>query len=324
MDDLVNTEALASFVKIAELRSLSAAAKLYGLPKSTLSLRIKQLEADLNVALFERSGHSLLLTEAGLTLLRHARQILQNCDAARAAVTELSTDVAGTLRIGATGEFGTAFYAQMLIVFREHYPKVDIELTFFSPHMLYAADSFDMLDAVISWDEGKEDSETLSTASFSLFASRSYLERAGMPGSPTDLADHQGIVFRTPAGLQHWRLQKGTAQESILPRSNLIANDYWTVKYFAVAGEGIAYLPRFFTTIECERGHLVPLLADWESAEKPVSIRITRPHAASRRMAAFMDVCRRYFSPGFVFTGPRYYVEAIHDPNQPEEQGIKP
>lgn len=319
----MNTDALASFVKIAELRSLSAAAKLYGLPKSTLSLRLKQLEADLNVELFERSGRNLLLTDAGQTLLAHARQILQSCDAARAAVTELSDDVAGTLRIGATGEFGTAFYAQMLIAFRRLYPNVEIELTFFSPHLLYASDSLDMLDAVISWDEGVQEGETLSTASFALFASKSYIEQAGMPHRPADLADHQGIVYRTTAGLQHWRLQKGTAQESILPRSSLIANDYWTVKYFAVAGEGIAYLPRFFTAIECERGHLVPLLADWESAQRRVGIRITRPHAPSRKMAAFMDVCRRYFSPGFVFTGPRYYVEAIHDPNQPEK-GTEP
>lgn len=315
----MNTEALASFVKIAELRSLSSAAKLYGLPKSTLSLRIKQLETDLNVELFERSGRNLVLTEAGQMLLKHARQILQSCDAARAAVTELSDDVAGTLRIGATGEFGTAFYAQMLIAFRQLYPNVEIELTFFSPNVLYAAESFDTLDAVISWDEGNDEGETLSTATFSLFASRSYIERAGMPKTPADLAEHQGIVYRTPGGLQNWRLQKGSAQESILPRSSLIANDYWTVKYFAVAGEGIAYLPRFFTAIECERGHLVPLLEHWESAERRVSIRLTRPHAPSRKMAAFMDVCRRYFSPGFEFTGPRYYFEAIYDPNQPDE-----
>ncbi|NVP57033.1 LysR substrate-binding domain-containing protein [Mycoplana rhizolycopersici] len=315
----MNTDALASFVKIAELRSLSAAGKLYGLPKSTLSLRLKQLETDLNVPLFERSGRNLLLTEAGQTLLKHARQILQSCDAARAAVSEVSEDVAGTLRIGATGEFGTAFYAQMLIAFRRLYPNVEIELTFFSPNVLYAAESFDTLDAVISWDEGDGEGETLSTATFALFASSSYVERFGQPQRPADLADHQGIVYRTPAGLQHWRLQKGAAQESVLPRSSLIANDYWTVKYFAVAGEGIAYLPRFFTAIECERGHLVPLLDDWASAERRVSIRLTRPHAASRKMNAFMDVCRRYFSPGFVFQGPRYYVETIFDPTQPTE-----
>lgn len=319
----MNTEALTSFVKVAEMRSLSAAARLYGLPKSTLSLHVKQLGADLNVELFERSGRSMLLTDAGRTLLAHARQILGSCDAARAALTELSDDVAGTLRIGATGEFGTAFYAQMMIAFRRLYPKVEIELTFFSPHVLYASESFDQLDAVVSWDEGETEGETLWTARFALFASRSYLDRAGTPRRPSDLADHQGIVYRTPAGLQHWRLQKGAAQESILPRSSLIANEYWTVKYFAAAGEGIAYLPRFFTDIECERGHLVPLLADWESAEKRVSIRLTRPQAASRKMAAFMDTCRRYFSPGFEFEGPRYFVETIHDPQRPE-QGTRP
>ena len=276
---------------------------------------MKQLEADLNVTLFERSGRALLLTEAGRTLLDHARQILRDIDSARAAITELNEDVAGTLRIGATGEFGTAFYAQMLMAFRTLYPKVDIDLTFFSPQVLFSPESMDMLDALISWDDDGQ-GETLSTATFALFASRAYLDRAGVPKTPDDLNDHQGIVYRTPGGLQHWRLQRGAAQASVLPRSNLIANDYWTIKYFAVAGEGIAYLPRFFTTLECERDHLVPLLEKWESAPRKVGIRVTRPLAASRKMDAFMDVCRSYFSPGFVFTGPRYYVEAILEPNK--------
>ncbi len=319
----MNLDALSAFARIAELRSLSAASKLYGEPKSTLSLRLKQLEADLGVELFVRQGRSLELTEAGQTLLTHARHILESCETARSAVTETSDGVSGTLRIGATGEFGTAFYAQMLYAFRKLHPEVQIDLVFFSPHVLYSPERVETLDAVISWDEGNEDGErgeTLSTATFSLFAGKSYVERMGMPSSPDELADHRGIVFRTPAGLQSWRLQRSGEQTSILPRSDFIANDYWTVKYFAVAGEGIAYLPTFFTSIECERGHLVPLLPEWASAEKRVCIRINRPKAASRRMTAFMDACRSYFSPGFVFRGPRYYVETVLVPHQPEEE----
>lgn len=316
----MNTDALASFVKVADLRSLSAAAKLHGLPKSTLSLRLKQLEEDLGVILFERAGRTLRLTDAGETLLKHARQILQDCDAARAAISEIREDMAGTLRLGATGEFGTAYYAQMLLTFRRLYPNIEIELTFFPPQVLFATESYESLDAVISWNEGDDEGETLSTLTFALFASPGYVRRMGMPQSPADLVEHQGIVYRTASGPQTWRLQNGAASESILPRSSFIANEYWTVKYFAVAGEGIAYLPRFFTTIECERGHLVPVLPEWESAVKRVAIRIVRPHAPSRKLAAFLEVARRYFAPGFLFEGPRYYVETILDPDQSDKE----
>lgn len=318
----MNNEALSSFLKIAEMRSLSAAAKRYGLPKSTLSLRVKQLEGELGVNLFTRSGHSLLLTDAGLTLTKHARRILGECDAARVAVAEAGSEVSGTLRIGATGEFGTAFYAQMLIAFRKTHPNVELELSFFPPHMLHVTENLEAYDAVISWAHGdiEQDGETLSTASFALFASPTYVAQYGLPSSPADLANHEGILFRTPSGLQTWRLQRANEQSSTLPRSRLIANDYWTLKYFAVAGEGIAYLPRFFADLECEHGDLVRLLDDWESVERHVVIRVMRPHAPSRKLTAFMDICRSYFSPGFTFTGPRYYVERILSPNRQDKE----
>src|SRR5689334_15224968 len=118
----MNLEALDGFAKVVELQSLSAAAKLYGLPKSTLSLRLKQLEAELGTQLFAREGRNLALTDAGQTLHRHALEILERCETARAAVAETVNDASGTLRIGATGEFGTAFYAQMLHAFRKQHP----------------------------------------------------------------------------------------------------------------------------------------------------------------------------------------------------------
>jgi len=315
----LNFDALDSFVKIAELRSISAAAKLYGVPKSTLSLRLKQLESEVKAELFAREGHTLVLTEAGETLLSHAQDILERCESARVAVTDTIDDASGTLRIGATGEFGTAFYAQMLYAFRAAYPKVQLELVFFSPHGLYLQDRHDTLDAIISWDEGNASaaSEPLWRDRFALFASRSYIDRMGMPQSPQDLSRHAGILFRTPVGPQVWRLQNGAEQTSILPRSDLMTNDYWTVKYFAVAGEGIAYLPKFFAALECEFGHLEPLLPEWESADQRVTVRILRPNTKSRRMSAFIAFARDYFSPDFAFGGPRYFVEAVVRPDRP-------
>ncbi len=314
----MNLDALDCFAKIAEVRSLSAAAKLHGLPKSTLSLKLRQLEADLGVALFAREGRGLELTDAGTELLRHAQTILRACESARSAVAEASEEVAGTLRIGATGEFGTAFNAQMLYAFRQHYPLVQLDLTFFSPNVLYTPDRLQGFDVIISWDEpgdGGYQWETLANATFALVASPDYLARNGVPLMPDDIGEaHRGVLYRRPGGLQNWRLQRAGQTADLMPRSDFITNDYWTVKYFAVAGEGIAYLPKFFTSIECERKHLVPVLPEWESEEKAIQISYARPALASRKLDAFVKYCKNYFSPGFDFRGPRYYVETVLDP----------
>lgn len=322
----MNLDALDCFVKIADVGSLSAASKLHGLPKSTLSLKLRQLEADHGVTLFARKGRSLELTDAGHELLKHAREIFACCETAEAALSEMRDEVAGTLRIGATGEFGTAFNAQMLYAFRQKYPRVKLDLVFFSPSVLFTPDRLQSFDAIVSWDDPGGDprdgrgqngvpAETLSSATFGLFASRDYLARAGTPQTPDALANHRGILYRAPMGLQSWRLQHNGEAVEVLPPSDFAANDYWTIKYFAVAGEGIAYLPKFFTSIECERGHLVPILPGWASEEKWIHIRFPRSHIVSKKASAFLEFCKSYFLPGFEFAGPRYYVETVLAPD---------
>ncbi len=104
------------------------------------------------------------------------------------------------------------------------------------------------------------------------------------------------MLYRRGTGLQSWRLKRGTELVELLPRCDFSSNDYWTVKYFAVAGEGIVYLPTFFADIECERGHLVPLMPEWQSEEKWIYIRIPQHNNASRKTRAFVDFCKDYFS----------------------------
>ena len=183
----MDIEALDCFAKVAEAGSLSAAAKRHGLPKSTLSLKLRQLESDLGVPLFVRAGRGIELTDAGSELIRHARQILASCDGARSAMAEIRDEIAGTLRIGSTGEFGTAFEAQMLFAFRQQYPRVKIDLVFFSPSVLFNGDSLMNFDAIMSWDDAADRDgagETLASTNFALFASPSYLARNGLRRSP--------------------------------------------------------------------------------------------------------------------------------------------
>lgn len=318
----MDLDALDTFAKIAEAGSLTAAAKLHGLPKSSLSLKLRQLESDLDMALFVREGRGLALTDAGIELLAHTQRILDACDGARSALAAMRDTVAGTLRIASTGEFGTAFNAQMLYAFRQLYPLVKLELVFISPTVLFAPDRLQSFDVIVSWDDPGDDGEggeRIASATFGLFASPAYLEAAGCPTHPDALQAHRGVLYRRGTGLQSWRLKRGTEIVELLPRCDFSSNDYWTVKYFAVAGEGIVYLPTFFADIECERGHLVPLMPEWQSEEKWIYIRIPQHNNASRKTRAFVDFCKDYFSPGYGFRGPRYYVETVLDAASDQE-----
>jgi len=307
-------EALRCFVRIAEGQSISAAAKLHGLPKSTLSLKLRQLETDIGSSLFARDGRGLALTDAGEELLRHAGVILAACEAARSAVAEIRAEIAGTLRIGFSGEFGTAFNAQMLFAFRQRHPKVKLDLVFFSPSTLFNLDRLLGIDAIIAWDAiggGGHDSQRLASTTFGLYASPGYLAAAPSLEAPSDLRRHRGILYRTATGLQSWRLGRDGEMLDLMPPDDLVANEYWTVKYFAVGGDGIVYLPEFFTRIECERGHLARVLPEWQSEARWIHVYFPRAQTASRKVTAFLEFCADYFSPDFTFGGPEYFVETV-------------
>ncbi len=105
------------------------------------------------------------------------------------------------------------------------------------------------LDGIFHWGEPSDVdyvSRRLATASYGLYASPDYLALHGMPVRPDDLTRHRGLIFRNTTRLQPWYLSRqGMEETEILPTASLMANDYWTLKYFAVAGQGIAYLPGF-------------------------------------------------------------------------------
>ena len=135
----MDLEAVDFFLKVAEAQSLSHASKLYGLPKSTLSHKIRKLEDSLGTALFVREGREMLLSDAGAEFLDHAQRIKESCEGAKAAIAEAHSDIAGTLTIASTGEFGTSFTSELLFAFRQQYPQVHVDVVFLSLGYFLAA-----------------------------------------------------------------------------------------------------------------------------------------------------------------------------------------
>ncbi|MGE0008039.1 MAG: LysR family transcriptional regulator, partial [Parvibaculaceae bacterium] len=234
----MDLEAVDYFIKVADARSLSNAAKLHRLPKSTLSHKIRQLEDKLGIALFVREGRDMFLTDAGAEFLDHAHRIQASCDGAEAAIAAMRQEIAGTLTIGSTGEFGTSFTSELLFAFRQRFPQVKIDVIFLSSGYLFAPERQQAFDGIFYWGEPSNVdyiARRLTGASFGLYASPAYIDKHGQPAAPAALHDHRGIAFRTPTGLQSWHLKQADETLDVLPPASCVANDYWMIKYFAVA-----------------------------------------------------------------------------------------
>ena len=116
------------FVAVAEEGSFSHAAEREHVSQPSLSQQIQKLEAELNQQLFDRLPRSVVLTEAGRTLLEYARKILIELADAGRAVAALEQDVAGRLSVGAIPSIALYCLPRLIVNFQRSYPKVTFEL----------------------------------------------------------------------------------------------------------------------------------------------------------------------------------------------------
>lgn len=117
------------FVKVAELLSFSKAAKALYITQSTLSQQIKQLEDELDMALFFRNNHKVTLTEAGETFLEGAKKTLADADDNKAKIMDLASGHRGTLNIGVTHSFGSIL-TESILAFKKEFPQVHLNICY--------------------------------------------------------------------------------------------------------------------------------------------------------------------------------------------------
>src|ERR1700761_8124640 len=114
---------------VAEERHFTRAAELAGISQSGLSAAILSLEDELGTPLFDRTTRRVELTDAGLALVPHARQMLAQASQARDAVVKASREVTGSLRIGAEQCLGFIDVSELLERFHRRHPHVETHFT---------------------------------------------------------------------------------------------------------------------------------------------------------------------------------------------------
>lgn len=126
----MDTNSLSAFLAVADNGSFTAAAERLFLTQPAISKRIAQLEEQLGARLFDRIGRQVHLTEAGHALLPRARQVIRDLDDMSRAISGLSGEVSGTLRIGTSHHIGLHRLPPVLRQFSREFPKVQLDIHF--------------------------------------------------------------------------------------------------------------------------------------------------------------------------------------------------
>jgi len=133
----MDTQNLRAFLLVAESGSFSEAAKKLHLTQPAVSKRVAQLEAQLNVSLFDRIGRRISITEAGEALLPHARAVHLELQAAQQSVRDLAGEVRGRLRLATSHHIGLHRLPPLLSFFSKAYPAVQLDIDFMDSEQAY-------------------------------------------------------------------------------------------------------------------------------------------------------------------------------------------
>lgn len=284
MDDLRD---ITHFVEVARLRNFTQAADRLGVPPSTLSRRIAELEAGLGTQLLVRTTRRVDLTEAGALFLSRCEEIVEAARGARAELSELTRRPRGTLRVSLTPDFGTTFLAPVIAAFCARHPEIELNLDLSPRRADILAEGVDVAIRIGMPTEPYLFARKLITARRGLYASPAYLATSGTPQSPEDLAVHRclSVSVGEPA---LWVLHRGDQTREVAVHGPVRANAPGMVLRLAVAGLGIAAADEIMAASLVASGQLVTVLPDWSI--RPVSIyavTATKVHPVKTRL--FLD-----------------------------------
>lgn len=241
---MIDLAQLRIFARIADLGSVSGAARALGLPKSSVSRALARLEAGVGAPLIERSTRHLRLTDAGRLLHRHSARILDDVGEAEADVGRLIGRPAGTLRVSVGFTFAAGPLAPMLAVFVKRYPEVRVVLTVDNRPVDLLTEDIDVSIRIGPLRDSELISRRLGAIALWACASPAYLAARGTPAVLDDLAHHTLIAHadrRTP-----WRVRTPSgAMRTMETEPGVVIPEPAVVKSMLLGGAGIGWLPDF-------------------------------------------------------------------------------
>ncbi len=292
-------QAIEVFIKVAELKSFTAAANALDLSRTVVSDRVKELEHELGVRLLQRTTRRVALTEAGAAFLERARVGLSALEEAAAEAASLSATPRGVLRVNAPMSFGFRHVAPAIGAFIQEHPEVRIELTLTDRLVDLIEGGVDIAIRIGELRDSSLVARRMASCRMMLCASPAYVKRHGAPKHPRDLEQHTRLFYTLWLASDEWRFRK--RGEDVAVRAGdaaLRSNNGDAIAAAAAAGAGVALQPDFIAAPLIRQGKLVELLPAWRAAEFGVyAVYAPTPFVPAKSRAFIDHLSKAYAKP---------------------------
>jgi len=291
---------IAIFVKVAQFESFSRAAHALGMPVSTVSRRVSELEQQLGVTLLQRTTRKLTLTAQGQDYFHQCNEPLNVLADAESVLTHTQKQPEGTLKISVPVILGEQAFLDFISDFLKNHPRIKIDLFITNEFINFVEENIDMGIRFGDLEDSTLVARRLGTSVRYLVATPEYLKGRDIPARPEDLKAHQCVLLNGKNGEATWNLVSGRKSISLRVSGSISSRDFNSVSFFTHRGHGIGLLPFTYCDELLKKEKLVRILPKWASAQIPVHALYPTRRFLPARLLVFLEALKSWKSPFWI------------------------
>ncbi|GJD19353.1 transcriptional regulator, LysR family [Rivularia sp. IAM M-261] len=253
------------FVEVMRQGSFAAVARERNIDPSSVSRTIAALESEIGVRLFQRSTRQLAPTEAGITYFQRVEPLVEEMQQAIIAAKDISGQPKGTLRVTASVSFGLKCIVPLLPKFEAMYPELTVELLLTDAVVDLFAERIDVAVRLGQLADSTFIAQQLMRTRYWVCASPDYLQQWGQPQTPSDVEQHNCLLFPLAGFRTRWTFKdKDGDLKEISVRGRTIISNALALQQCARAGMGLALLPHWLIDEDVDTNKLVNLFPHYQ------------------------------------------------------------
>ena len=284
------------FTRVAETKSFTGAAELLGLPKSTVSRKLAQLEERLGVRLVQRTTRKLALTEIGEAYYLRCSRIVSDVAAAEQVVTDMQATPRGRVKISAPVDLSSKYLGGIIAEFLVEHADISVELDASDRVVDLIEESYDIAVRIGPMPESTLIARRLCGIKSQMVASPGYLAKRGTPTTSEELEEHDRLLFQ-PNQRITWTLHNGDQSFEFARPARFSSNNIAAVRDTTLAGGGIALISDFMIACDVAKGTLVPVMPEWQGRETDIHAVYPARQNLPPRLQLFLDHLVKSLNP---------------------------
>lgn len=278
------------FARVVECSSFTRAADTLGVPRSSVSAAVQELEGRVGARLLHRTTRVVSPTQDGLAFYERCLRLIADVEEAENIFRQSATP-SGRLRIDVPGRIGRLVVIPALYSFFEAYPEIEIDIGVTDRATNLIEESIDCVLRVGPLADSGLIARPIGELVLINVASPAYLERHGVPETPNDLHAHLAVNYASPSSgrVEDWEWLEGDKLRTRSMRGRLTVNSAEAYIAACLAGFGLIQIPAYDVWRHIEASELVEVMPDYRAAPMPMTLLYPHRQHLSHRLQVFAD-----------------------------------